>query len=346
MPPHELCDLLRIDADEVRGRLDFFELGEADRRALERIRAAVEPSAEPIVEEVCARLTAEPNARRILEAPGAPARLQAGLKEYLLTFGRFDDPLEYVESRLRIGREHERLGLTPKWTLALHSVLSELIARRTETPGESESGTLRKILTFDMTLAVEIHFHASMRRLESILQTLAEAQQELKVAARIDELTQISNRRSLIESLEAEFQRSRRFGHPFTLVFVDLDRFKRVNDECGHGFGDFVLRRTVDLMRSVLRPADIIGRFGGEEFLIGLVMTDAANARKIAERIRDVIERGEYVLAGRSVKVTVSIGLATIDAESDKLETLIQLADREMYRAKQSGRNRVSGCLV
>ena len=138
-----------------------------------------------------------------------------------------------------------------------------------------------------------------------------------------------------------EFHRSRRYQHPFALLFLDVDRFKEINDRHGHVFGDHVLLHVVQLARGIIRPPDIMGRYGGEEFVIGLVECYQSGALQIAERIRLKIAQEQCAWEHHSTSVTVSIGIVMLSPEIDQVETLVTRADQAMYYAKHRGRNRV-----
>jgi len=158
--------------------------------------------------------------------------------------------------------------------------------------------------------------------------------------ARIDALTGLHNRRDLDERMEAEMSRSRRHRDPFSVVIGDLDRFKRVNDEFGHDIGDEVLREVGRRLSTNLREEDLAVRWGGEEFLLLLPGTDAEAARRVADKIRQRIADEPFSCTGQDIRVTISFGVAQFRDEPLARE-LIKRADAAMYRAKQSGRNRV-----
>jgi two-component system cell cycle response regulator len=157
-----------------------------------------------------------------------------------------------------------------------------------------------------------------------------------------DGLTQVHNRRYLIEYLERELIRSVRHKRPLTLILLDIDHFKAVNDKLGHLAGDMALRELCARVRSVIRQDELLARYGGEEFAIVLPEVDAAAARATAERIRLLVEHQPFVFNNRSYKLTVSAGVAHIsEGESPTIEGILSHADSNLYRAKQSGRNRV-----
>jgi diguanylate cyclase (GGDEF)-like protein len=157
--------------------------------------------------------------------------------------------------------------------------------------------------------------------------------------AQTDELTDLANRRRFMSALEQEIARTGRFGTPLSLVLFDLDRFKRVNDRCGHQIGDLVLRRTADAVRTRTRGTDLAARIGGEEFAILLPGTDAGGAVTFAENLRREIRR-EVTVEGVRWPITASFGVVEFRAGMS-IETLVGAADGALYQAKAEGRDRV-----
>jgi diguanylate cyclase (GGDEF)-like protein len=159
--------------------------------------------------------------------------------------------------------------------------------------------------------------------------------------ARTDPLTGVLNRRSLIERLDAACLRARARGLPIALLFIDLDHFKEINDTFGHAAGDACLHAIIGPIQTELRQSDVIGRYGGEEFVVILSSADIAAAHPIAERIRNRVAGVRVEGYGTPISVTCSIGVATSDMLGVWGEHLIARADAAVYAAKRSGRNRV-----
>jgi diguanylate cyclase (GGDEF)-like protein len=159
--------------------------------------------------------------------------------------------------------------------------------------------------------------------------------------AQIDPLTGVLNRRSLIERLDAACLRARARGLPIAILFIDLDHFKLINDSFGHQAGDACLRAIIGPIHSELRQSDVIGRFGGEEFVVLLSGADAAAARPIAERILERVATVRVEGFGQPISLTCSIGVAASDALGVWGEQLINRADAAVYAAKRAGRNQV-----
>ncbi len=156
-----------------------------------------------------------------------------------------------------------------------------------------------------------------------------------------DGLTGLYNKKNLLETLENEFQRCKRYNRQLTLMMMDLDHFKKINDTYGHLVGDRVLVAVAEVLKNYFRTADFIARFGGEEFCVILPETPLPAAHLTAERIRMAISNIKIVDNGREIGVTISIGIAAFDPRMASPLLLIEEADRKLYIAKQSGRNRV-----
>ena len=178
-------------------------------------------------------------------------------------------------------------------------------------------------------------------RMVELQKELITAREALREQATTDTLTGVANRRMIVEALDRELERSLRVGAPCAVVFVDLDHFKRVNDTHGHAAGDAVLRATASTMRSTLRPYDLIGRYGGEEFVVVLPGCDAAGAQAAAERLRASIAAAAVSVGKVTLRVTCSLGIAVAGPGSARdRDGLLAAADAALYEAKKAGRNR------
>jgi len=169
-----------------------------------------------------------------------------------------------------------------------------------------------------------------------------EAFHTLEALAITDGLTQVYNHRYFQMRLEDELKRGRRYGQPVSLMIVDADDFKRINDQYGHVTGDFILRELAGLLRRSVRETEIAARYGGEEFALILPHTGVEQARVAAERVRAIVETHTFLTPeGHSIRLTISIGAATYPAHARTRAELIAQADAALYAAKQTGRNAV-----
>jgi diguanylate cyclase (GGDEF)-like protein/PAS domain S-box-containing protein len=158
--------------------------------------------------------------------------------------------------------------------------------------------------------------------------------------AKVDGLTGILNRRYLDTRLQEELERSKRHGNPLSILMMDIDHFKAINDTHGHLCGDFTLRKVADLLKETVRSSDILGRYGGEEFCCVLPETPLEQAAIFAERCREKVGAHLFSCSDQPTNVTISIGV-TGQISDDSLESIVKRADDALYEAKRTGRNRI-----
>jgi diguanylate cyclase (GGDEF)-like protein len=164
-------------------------------------------------------------------------------------------------------------------------------------------------------------------------QELLEANKKLEALALTDPLTEISNRRAIFNKFQEELERSARYQRTFSIIFVDIDNFKKYNDTLGHLEGDKILKQVAKILTTQVRKIDSVGRYGGEEFLIILPETNIQDAKEISERLKNSIQK--------ETVVTISIGLVSNTAVGSTVEDLLSQADKALYLAKKNGRNRI-----
>lgn len=273
---------------------------------------------------------------------------------------------EHLVMRAHRGRltpsiaDHERLpadaGL---WSEAFHGGKTVAHAdlavapKSVETFKESQSRMCIPLISFGQTLGVlvldskrrEAFNPADARPLESVADICATAIQNVHYVERvrhlanIDGLTGIFNRRYFEKQIADELERSRRYDTELTVMMVDIDHFKRLNDEFGHLLGDEVLRQASSIFSQQLRKNDVVCRYGGEEFAILLPQTGFQQAMSVAEKLRRVVETWQFPGVPRAV--TISVGIASCPAHGTSRDDVVKAADTALYTAKQAGRNRV-----
>ncbi len=176
---------------------------------------------------------------------------------------------------------------------------------------------------------------------------LAEANARLELIAITDQLTGAYNRRYIMREIEQELAISIRHGLPLSIIMIDIDHFKNVNDTHGHQVGDEVLKEIVQVLSASIRTSDLLGRYGGEEFIVIAPLTGLQETLILAERLRETASKWPFETTYGFLKLTISLGVATYDGKSEAypgtlLDQLLAQADTEMYKAKALGRNRVS----
>jgi len=170
-------------------------------------------------------------------------------------------------------------------------------------------------------------------------------EEELRRLATIDSLTNINNRRYFLDLALKEMDRSKRYGHPFSLIMLDIDHFKKVNDTYGHSVGDQVLIDFCDTCMKELRESDFMGRLGGEEFAVAIAECDLEGAAILAERIREAVASHTVVIDNEEIHFTVSIGITQMWQDSD-WNSMFESADNALYKAKNNGRNQVQSAEI
>jgi len=197
-----------------------------------------------------------------------------------------------------------------------------------------------KIAAGDYTVEVPTHGGGLEARLGVAINGISTSLADTYDRATIDRLTGVANRQALLAYLFSEVERATRYGRPLCVAFVDIDHFKAVNDSYGHAAGDTVLRGVAQTIAENLRASDLIGRYGGEEFMLILTETDVEEGAALSEKLRELVERKRFAIEGNdALSVTVSVGIAGGAGQQLRMETLVRDADAAMYSAKSLGRN-------
>lgn len=342
--PTRYCDTYGFDTMWRQARLALLELTAADAASGERLRSAViAPNITAIVTAFYARLSADPESNRILDQSDR-ARLADSQTHYLLRFGEGFLEQAYFEERLRIGLVHAWVGVPLGLYLCSFQVMQAVILRQIESTvtdaGERRSlcEFLYKIAALDTSLASEVYHIAQIRHLESSVTRLHDERARLRYEAGTDVLTGLANRASLLPRLSQVLAGAVRNDRPLCVIMADLDLFKQINDTHGHQVGDQVLRDVAVRLGTALRDFDLVGRYGGEEFIAVLENTPLDMALQIAERVRGRVGGHPFDVNGLGLRMTISQGI-TLAHAGDSVESLIHRADTALYAAKAAGRN-------
>ena len=267
-------------------------------------------------------------------------------------FDHFRDAIVVLDDRDRLVAANPAAeALVGRSFQALYGApIDSLFARWPDKPAVADEHWVDELTTSSPERHYELRFSPlldSAKRtlgLLVIFQDVSERkrlERDLLRLATTDSLTGALNRRQVLAVAEEEAERHRRYGGGLSLLMLDLDNFKRINDSYGHGAGDEVIKAFAAACRASLRSSDCLGRFGGEEFVVLLPQTQLAAALQVAEKLRARVEAVKHCVGERQETVTASIGVAAMQAECDSVEELLLRADAALYRAKAVGRNRV-----
>ncbi|QOP40719.1 sensor domain-containing diguanylate cyclase [Sulfurimonas marina] len=246
-------------------------------------------------------------------------------------FGKRDEILSPISKVFHYKRDGNEYLLKTKYIPELHLYLL------VEAKIDDFIQNVNQAFYFNLSISLLFTFVVAV----IILITIKNYNQRLSFMAEHDALTELYNRRFFEDRMEHLYQLSKRTKEPLSLLFLDLDDFKQINDKLGHHTGDKVLKRIAEILKLYIRQTDIVSRWGGEEFIIGLINSNAQNAKDIAEKLRLMIESDLVLQQLVQANVTASFGV-TQCKEDEALEHTIARVDNAMYEAKKEGKNKVS----
>ena len=307
----------------------------------------VRPHLEALVDDFYSHLLDSPEARPFLTVEAVVERLRRSQIHYLQNLGVEFCGEDYFEERLRVGLVHARVGLPLPVYLMAYQRLKELLLDRVAEAGLSpaERAPLERLIlrisALDAALAVQTYHVVQVRDLENIVETLKSQDQALRERLRTDSLTGLFARDHVTRALSRLISRPGK-AREVAVAMADLDHFKAINDTYGHPVGDRILQQVATRLAAAVRAGDVVGRYGGEEFILVLPESSEEGARQVAERVRRRVEEAPFVVGDTRLKLTISVGLTLGDAGGDNVDAMIDRADGALYLAKEAGRNRVS----
>ena len=336
------CDKFGFDTSKIAERLQWLELSVADHAIATQLQQdIIQPHVETIVTDFYSWLLSIPAAQSMLVDNELISRLKQTQTQYLLSLGVAFDQADYFESRLRVGQAHVWVGLSLSLYQCAYRHMAELILARIDFQHQNARALttfVHKIITLDMSLAIETYHLTQVQTLEDTLDRSQRQQKTLRTAAATDSLTGLANHITIINELKKTLQQPPQEGRPVVAIMADIDLFKQVNDTYGHQVGDKVLVEVASRIRSALRDFDEIGRYGGEEFLLVLNGADTNTAHHVAERVREHVSSQPINLQGLEIQSSISLGVAVAQPDDD-IERLLERADKALYAAKDAGRN-------
>lgn len=265
------------------------------------------------------------------------------IKEYGLNF----DSAEYFEQHLKVGQIHAKIGLPLSYYQMSFRILDELfidylVFHVTDNNEEILQFTklISNVSALDMSLAIETYHGMKVHEMSDSIHTLKKEKKSLVSIIDLDELTQVASRSRVFSFIEQNLMESAENQSCFCIAMIDLDYFKMVNDTYGHIVGDHILRDVAARMNGLLRSNDMLGRFGGEEFVAVLPGSTISIAKQIAERFCTKINEEPFQVGEHTINLTISVGV-TQRKKNDNESSIIERADRALYEAKNQGRNQV-----
>ncbi len=346
------CKEFGFNSTGIKTRLQLVGLDDADFELHDTLqKQVIIPHIDEIIDKFYAYMLSQPDMLLYLDNQKLIDRLKKTQTAYLLNLGKNFNTADYFEERLRVGLAHAKVRIPPFLYICAYHRLShliyELFPKNIKQNNELQQQLymfIAKITALDMSLAIETYHHAQLNKLENSLETLKLEEDRLRHLAETDLLTGLPNHAHVVGMLESSIANALKDKEPLCVMMADIDFFKKVNDSHGHLVGDGVLREVAKRLRMALRDLDVIGRYGGEEFLVIFTDTDVDKAYEVAERIRKRISDSPINLPGNTIHVSISLGLCAL-RQGDNVNSLIERADQAMYLAKNGGRNCSKVCI-
>lgn len=345
---HSLCDKYGFDAKQRKQYSQLMGLTAGDHVLIKNLHEKIiQKYAKMIVQKFYKKLLSFPEIKKFLNKHAKIEDLKATQLLYLKSYGLNFDSAEYFEQRLLVGQVHAQIKLPlPYYKMAfriLDEVLLDYIAETI--PREHDIflpmiKLISRISTLDMSLAIETYHNIKVQGMSKSINALQNEKQSLSCIIERDELTKVASRSKLLEYLNLNIETSFDENDTFCVAMIDLDYFKAVNDNYGHLIGDKILIAVASRMKQGLRESDMLGRYGGEEFVLIFPHEKIDSAEKILNRICDAIASEPFMVEQHSIPITISIGVTDYH-KNDSDEDILDRADHALYKAKKAGRNRV-----
>lgn len=340
------CEVFGFDEKAIATRLRLMDMGETQEfySGVFHKKVLAEKDKE-IIDGFYEQISKKPEFQQILKQGGFDlAALKRTQAHYIDTLGIDFKSMSYFEDRLRIGWIHAQVGVPLSLYQSAYRAMQELmIGAVCEVCADDDErmnlmSYVLKISNLDMSLAITAYYHTQVNELQESIRSMQTEHLDLLHKANTDSLTRLHTREVIKTQLAKDLLKLYDHTGSLYLIMADLDFFKNVNDEYGHLTGDYVLKDVAKRLRQSLRDIDMVGRYGGEEFIILLKNKTLEQAQLIAERIRNHIGSSPINANGQAINITMSQGLARGQV-GDDADDLIERADRALYEAKRSGRN-------
>lgn len=339
-----LLEQLRITEFDIESRKELFALTQEDFDALSQARFHIENQLDAMVDEFYEMQATNPEIALLIGDADTLGRLRNAQRRYVIDLfaGVYD--MEYVNNRLRIGLVHKRIGVDSKLYLAaiytLKRLLVELVKKAIHKETDKVLNALDKLILFDISLVFETYIRSLVNAIEigknkteqyarELEEKVRERTQQLEYLSRQDALTGLLNKRYFFETLTRCLRAAERRKEPVSLVFMDINDFKMINDTYGHQKGDELLKEVADIIKNLSRADDVCFRYGGDEFCIIMQNCDKKSAESIyLTRLKEQLKMHE-------LDISISTGAVQTGPNEYLSETdILELADSKMYLAK------------
>jgi len=345
---YPLCEMYGFTSKQREVRIAMMGLSNVNYSQVKYLHEKViQPHAKSIVDTFYNVLFSFPEIKVYLLSLVNIEHLKMQQLIYLESYGLNFDTQKYFEQRLKVGQIHAKIGLPLSYYQMSFRVLDEIIIDYLVFHATNNAEAILQyvklvsnISALDMSLAIETYHGKKIHEMSDSIHALIDERQSLVIQMDLDALTKTASRTHVLDFVQNNLDQSEQCEHCFCIAMIDLDFFKSINDKYGHIIGDSILKDVAARMMESLRPDDMLGRYGGEEFVLVLPGSDIGTASNITERICKQVSEKPFVVDGHKITVTLSIGV-TQWAINDTKEIILNRADHALYEAKDKGRAQV-----
>jgi len=342
---HMLCKALGLDTKAIYERLHLLEFSGADRALVEKMHMfVIQPNLATLVDRFYEYVLAHPQFREFASDASTIAKLTHTFHDYLDTLGKNYESIDYFNDRLRVGIAHHRIGMSLMlYECAYHKLqsllLNEIPAELNEKLFAGLQDIIRKVVALDISLAIDSYNLESFKGFKDEIRQLFSQEEKMKHYASIDPLTGVENRSAILQRIKQIISGSSD-AESYALVMIDIDNLRSINDEQGHLVGDHLIKGVVDRIRSELEKHDVLGRYGGDEFLLLLKGVGLDQAVEKMKNIYRKVCKEEFDIGQGKIKVSISQGVTLLDG-SKKLIDFIKKVDKALLQAKQAEKTKI-----
>lgn len=333
------CQLYGYDQARIDEMLRLLEISDRDvDTAYTLHNLVIDPNLDAIIEAFYSYLQTHPEFQAFFKPGEQLTRMAQTQEAYLRSLGTNYHSPDYFENRLQIGVTHNRINMPPRLYECAYTKLKELIFEKfpndmTLEEKQKLQQFLNRIITLDIALALESYYQIQVDNLQGSIEELRESKEQLQQRSLIDSLTGANNRAAILAVINKLLQQYQKDGSVFSVVMCDIDNLGKVNDELGHMAGDLVLKKMVEQIKSRIRSKDVIGRYGGDEFLIVLRDTDEKNAVNVMNNITAQVRDHAVKVGETNLNIQMSYGIINVE-DQDSLPTLLQRVDQALLADK------------
>ena len=334
------CQLYGYDQARIDEMLRLLEISDRDDvdTAYALHKLVLDPNLEVIIEGFYSYLQSHQEYKTYFQPGEQLTRMAQTQEAYLRSLGENFHSPDYFENRLQIGVTHNRINLPPRLYECAYTKLKEIIVAHIPDDMTADEKNkiqlfLNRIISLDIALALESYYQSQLGSLQGSIEELRQSKEQLQQRSLIDSLTGANTRAAVLGLISKLIQQYQNNGAIFSVIMCDIDNLGQVNDQLGHMAGDLVLKKTVEQIKSRIRNKDVIGRYGGDEFLIILRDTVEKDAINVMNNLITYIRDQALKIGDTSINIQISYGIIGIEKE-DSLPGLLDRVDKALLKAK------------